>query len=174
MLSKNLKERFSSFYESQSLENELSQIEETIRDPNLLIQTIKEMQCKQEESLKDIQLKLNEIKQVKDNLEATNEFKQNLSLFNPKDTSSLFGLTKLNGYSSRNPFKSEIINDEQQYFELLNLCQFSPNDKWSLLYRGTRDGFGSDDFHSKCDGHSNTLTLLKPKEVNSYLGVLQR
>jgi hypothetical protein len=41
------------------------------------------------------------------------------------------------------------------------LCEFSPKDKWILIYRGTRDGFGAADFHSKCDGHSNTLTLLK-------------
>jgi hypothetical protein len=50
------------------------------------------------------------------------------------------------------------------------LCEFSPSDKWSLLYRTTRDGFGSHDFHSKCDGHSNTLTLLKAKESEFYLG----
>jgi hypothetical protein len=24
-----------------------------------------------------------------------------------------------------NPFKSEILTDEQQYFELINLCEFS-------------------------------------------------
>ena len=47
--------------------------------------------------------------------------------------------------------------------ELIKLCEFSPNDKWSLLYRGTRDGFGAKDFHSRSDGHSNTLTLLKVK-----------
>ncbi len=32
------------------------------------------------------------------------------------------------------------------------------------MFRGPRDGFGSNDFHSKCDGHSNTLTILKAKE----------
>ncbi len=42
-----------------------------------------------------------------------------------------------------------------------SLCGFSPNDKWTLLYRGTRDGFGAANFHSNCDGHSNTLTILK-------------
>ncbi len=41
--------------------------------------------------------------------------------------------------------------------ELIRLCEFSPNDNWSLLYRATRDGFGSNDFHSNCDDHSNTL-----------------
>jgi hypothetical protein len=50
------------------------------------------------------------------------------------------------------------------------LCEFSPNDKFRLLYRGTRDGFGSSDFYSKCDGHSNTLTLLKAKESKFIFG----
>jgi hypothetical protein len=43
----------------ESLEIEFSQIEDNFRHPNLLIQTIIEMQSKEEESLKDIKLKLN-------------------------------------------------------------------------------------------------------------------
>jgi hypothetical protein len=37
------------------------------------------------------------------------------------------------------------------------LCQFEKK-KWKLLYRGTRDGFRSSDFHGKCDGCTNTVT----------------
>jgi hypothetical protein len=62
------------------------------------------------------------------------------------------------------------VTDEQQCSELIDLCEFSPNEKWSLLYRGTRDGFGSLDFHSRCDGHSNTLTILKAKQSNFIFG----
>jgi hypothetical protein len=68
------------------------------------------------------------------------------------------------------PFKSQILKDEQHCSELVKLCKFSPNDKWTLLYRGTRDGFGADVFHSKCDGHSNILTLLKAKESSFIFG----
>jgi hypothetical protein len=28
------------------------------------------------------------------------------------------------------------------------------------LWRGSRDGFRARDFHSRCDGHANTLTLI--------------
>ena len=35
---------------------------------------------------------------------------------------------------------------------------------------GTRDGFGSDDFHSKCDGHWNTLTIFKAKQSSYIFG----
>ncbi len=109
--------------------------------------------------------------QVKDHLTATNYFLPTFSLFNQEEEeTSLFGLIKLRQYSNTNPFKSKILNGEQQYLELIKLCEFSPNDKWSLLYRGTRDGFGVKDFHSRCDGHSNTLTVLKAKGSEFIFG----
>jgi hypothetical protein len=39
-----------------------------------------------------------------------------------------------------------------------------------LLYRATRDGSDSDDFHSRCDGHSNTLTIVKAKHSEFFFG----
>jgi hypothetical protein len=32
--------------------------------------------------------------------------------------------------------------------------------KWTLLYRGSQDGFGASNFHAKCDGRANTLTVI--------------
>jgi hypothetical protein len=32
--------------------------------------------------------------------------------------------------------------------------------RWRLLYRGSRDGFRSLNFHEKCDGQSNTVTVI--------------
>ena len=167
MYLKNLKEYFSSFYETKSLEIELNEMEVTFRNPNLLIGTIREMQQKIEESLNEIQLKLNEMNLLKDNLKTTNKFKPNLSSLNLKET-SLFGSIKLDGYWL-DSLKSQILTDEQQYLELMKLCEFSPNEKWTLLYRGSRDGFGSNDFHSKCDSHSSTLTIYKAKHSSSYI-----
>ncbi len=43
---KELKERFSLFDETQSVEDKLNEIEETFRNPNLLIEAIKEMKNK--------------------------------------------------------------------------------------------------------------------------------
>ena len=34
------------------------------------------------------------------------------------------------------------------------------------------EGFGSSDFHSKCDGHANTLTIFKAKESKFIFGGL--
>jgi hypothetical protein len=126
---KKLKEHFSSFDQTQSLEHELNEVEETFRQPNLLIQTIREMQQKQEKSLKDIQFRLYEMTKVNDNLKVTNQFKPNLYLFNNQNESCLFfGSIKLDLYSNMNSFKSEILNGERQSFELIDLCEFSPND----------------------------------------------
>jgi hypothetical protein len=33
--------------------------------------------------------------------------------------------------------------------------------KWTLLYRGTVDGFSTSSFHTKCDGHGNTITIIR-------------
>jgi hypothetical protein len=35
------------------------------------------------------------------------------------------------------------------------------NKKWKLLWRGSRNGFGGDIFHELCNGHPNTLTVIK-------------
>jgi hypothetical protein len=167
---KESKESFSSFDDSKSVEDKLNEIEETFRNPNLLIQSIKEMTQKQEESLNEIQIKLAEMNQVNDNLIATNKFKPNLSSLNQEEETSIFGSIKLYGFTNTNPFQSQVLEGEQEYLELIKLCEFSPNDKWSLLYRGTRDGFTGRDFHSRCDGHSNTLTLLKAKGSSFIFG----
>ncbi len=79
---RDLKESFSSFDETQSVVDQLNELEETFRNPNILIEAIKEMQEKQEESLGDIKSKLKEIKQEQHNLKATNQFKSNLIPFN--------------------------------------------------------------------------------------------
>ena len=135
----------------------MNEIEETFRNQNLLIKTIKKRYSKQEESLKVIQLELDEINQVKDNLKATNEFKPNSSLFKQKETSS-FGSIRLNGHCFNvNSLKGQILKDEQLCYDLMKLCEFSPNDKFTLLYRGTQDGFGAKDFHLKCDNFFHPL-----------------
>jgi hypothetical protein len=36
-----------------------------------------------------------------------------------------------------------------------------PLNRWMLLYRGSRDGFQGSNFHAKCDGKSNTLTVIE-------------
>jgi hypothetical protein len=41
---------------------------------------------------------------------------------------------------------------------------------FSLLWRGSRDGFRARDFHSRCDGHGNTLTVIRDANGNVFGG----
>jgi hypothetical protein len=42
--------------------------------------------------------------------------------------------------------------------------------RFALLWRGGRDGFGAPEFHSRCDGHANTLTLIEDTKGNIFGG----
>jgi hypothetical protein len=42
--------------------------------------------------------------------------------------------------------------------------------RFTLLWRGSRDGFGGRDFHHRCDGHANTLTLVQDTRGNIFGG----
>jgi hypothetical protein len=91
----------------------MNQIEETFRNPNILTESIKEMQRKHEESLKEIQSKLNQMTKIKDNLEAANEFKPNSSFLRQEEYTSLFGTIRLFGFTNLDLFKSQIQIERQ-------------------------------------------------------------
>jgi hypothetical protein len=120
-----LGERFSSFDVGQSLETEFNEIQELFRNPNLLVQSILDMQQKQDESLNKIQSKLNEMNQVKEFCEETNTFQPNSISLNQIETSSLFGSIELGLFSNINSLKSEIVTDSKHCAELIKLCEFS-------------------------------------------------
>ena len=65
--------------------------------------------------------------------------------------------------------KSSIVS-EKQMTQLMQLCQFSSEQKWKLLYRASRDGYSSAQFHSKCDKKLNTLVLIKSNNGNVFGG----
>ena len=80
-------------FETKSLEQSLIETEETFRNPNLVIESIRDIQRKQEESIAELRLKLNEQSQVKDNLIKMNDLKPNLSF-----SQDSFGQLHLNEY----------------------------------------------------------------------------
>jgi hypothetical protein len=59
---------------------------------------------------------------------------------------------------------SAIISDFPKIFDEFR------RKKFSLLWRGGRDGFSARDFHNHCDGHANTLTLIKDTNGNIFGG----
>jgi hypothetical protein len=42
--------------------------------------------------------------------------------------------------------------------------------RWTVLWRGSRDGFTAKEFHRRCDGHANTLTLILDTKGNAFGG----
>ena len=153
-IKKNIETSLQSF-EIKSICEDLKEVEDKFRDPNILIKTIEEMNLKQQEAIAMIQLNLNTVNQVKDDLKASNQFEPNLAFGN-----DFFGQLNLNEYSSFDPFMSQILTG-QQPLELMKLCEFGLKTQFKLLYRATEHGFASIQFHSKCNGHANTLTILK-------------
>jgi hypothetical protein len=57
-------------------------------------------------------------------------------------------------------------SEDQSLFKIVN-----KNVK-SLLYRGTRDGFASSAFHSRCDGKGNTITIIKNDNNHVFGGYI--
>ena len=62
----------------------------------------------------------------------------------------------------------ETINTYIMKYNELNLIETGVKNnlnkkvkKYTLLFRASRDGFGASNFHSKCDGKSNTVTLVE-------------
>jgi len=58
--------------------------------------------------------------------------------------------------------------------KLKELCEFPEDQKWELKYRGTRDGLKAADFHSRCDGIANTLTVVKATSGNIFGGFAEK
>jgi hypothetical protein len=143
-------------------EQEFKDLEEKFRQPKLSLQSLKQLQVNQNDLISEIKSKQQEIVEIKENLNEDIQFTPNLTF-----DRTIFGNLILNGYEP-GPFKtlSKILTKPES-FELLKLCEFSKKDKWTLLYRGSRDGFGAKDFHSKCDGHSNTLTIIKVQQITN-------
>ena len=58
--------------------------------------------------------------------------------------------------------------------KLINLCELPVSQKWELNYRASRDGFDAMDFHKKCDGIANTLTVIKSENGNIFGGFTEQ
>ena len=78
---------------SNTLEEELEELNDSFRDINLSAQTLKEKYKKQEEANAKIKSKLNEMSQIEEHLKTSNEFKSNEESFIDQD---FFGSLKLN------------------------------------------------------------------------------
>jgi hypothetical protein len=122
------------------------------------------MQCQKIEAIEKVSSILYYMNQTRHHLKEQYSFKPE-KIFRE----DCFGLLCSNESISNDLFKSQIVTDKQIQ-ELMSVCEFDLKDKWSLLYRGSRDGFGAKDFHSKCDNQSSTLTIIRAEKSNYIFG----
>jgi hypothetical protein len=61
-------------------------------------------------------------------------------------------------------WNSAVVADFPKLFEDFKQKQFT------LLWRGSRDGFGAGHFHRRCDSHPNTLTVILDTNGNIFGG----
>ena len=78
--------------------------------------------------------------------------------------------------SKEKTIDSNILNKSDLTFiekRLKNIDIFKDkNIYYKLIYRATRDGGLPKDFHDKCDGIPNTITIIKTKKNNKFGGYI--
>ena len=143
-----------------TLNQEMDILDEKFRDTQLQKSTALAIKFELDLRVFDVKQKLEEIDKVKVHLKTNS--------FTPLD-SNTFGFLSLNEFQCYNLFQSQIVKFNEA-IDLINLCEFSLSPNWRLIYRGSRDGFHANDFHSKCDGHASTLVLLEAKTSKYIFG----
>jgi hypothetical protein len=66
------------------------------------------------------------------------------------------------------------IIENQNKLAIYELCNFPSIKKWNLQYRASRDGFDAEEFHKRCDGIANTLTVIKSEHGNIFGGFTEK
>ena len=70
-----------------------------------------------------------------------------------------------------NEYISLILGESKRYDEFINkIYEWSGYNNMKLLYRGTRDGMGSNYFHNKCNSQGPTICLFKNDNGNIFGG----
>jgi len=132
-------------------------LSDKFREPTLKLDSLRIEKSNKERKISSLKLKLTEMCHIRENLRA-NEFKSAQGTFH-FDKDVVFGHLYFCELTAPN-LESKILST-QQALDMIKLCEFSAQDKWRLLYRASAHGFAAQDFHTRCDGKSNTLTICK-------------
>jgi hypothetical protein len=76
--------------------------------------------------------------------------------------------------TTRIHFFSVILTEIEQFEDLMTLCEFSVDQKWTLVYRASKDGFDANKFHAKCDDKPNLLAIIKSDNGNVFGGFTEQ
>ena len=84
---------------------------------------------------------------------------------------------EVNKYKVEHPKFKEKIDTQIMKFNDLNLIETGVKNKlkktiknFNLLFRASRDGYSTSNFHSKCDGRGNTLIIVKTTNRRRFGG----
>lgn len=69
----------------------------------------------------------------------------------------------------KDPLASAILVTPQHIRSLRALLDFLPGKAFRLLYRASRDGWGANDFHLRCDNQGATLCLFKTHDDSASI-----
>ena len=113
----------------------------------------------------NLKKELKELKEEKNN--DINELKEEIKMLKKEIQELKNNKMNENDLIRRNnAIDSKIIEKKEELDFITNrlkqIDKFQNKDiSYNLIYRGTRDGHLPKDFHQKCDGKSNTITLIK-------------
>ena len=164
-LLKELHETYSNSLANNQLEENFQAILNEFRLPSFNYISLNQVILKQNSIYSIIKSNFNESKLLLDEINKI-DFKPNLNFnididsFGEIELKASGATKNVRSNLNHDPFQSKILT-KRQSVELVKLCEFSLNEIWTLLYRGTRDGFSTQNFHMKCDGHTPTLTIVK-------------
>ena len=109
---------------------------ELFRDPNLVLEDLNGFQRQLEDRENLMKTKIVKINDLRTGLK--------LNQFKPMESPFTFGILAFD----EKKFKQTNILTQFQEAELSLLCEFASDQKWKLLYRGTRDGFNAIQFQT--------------------------
>jgi hypothetical protein len=95
-----------------------------------------------------------------------NQFETSLS----RISSEVEALQTSQSQSQMMPSRSVLSLDSQIVSDFPQLFEEFVGKRFSILWRGSRDGFSVNEFHRHCDGHANTLTLILDTNGNIFGG----
>lgn len=121
-------------------------------------------EAKEDKSLNELYNYQDTIRELRKMIESFNrvDYKLKFHLSDFKIESSYIGSIQFKKNINCN--EDSAILTEAEVTQLNDLCEFVPNAKWELIYRGSKDGFTHKSFEKKCYNINNLLTIIKSKE----------
>ena len=129
-------------------------IKNIINEKDIIIKEISKKVVNHERRITELENQVRQHEITIHNLKNTqNNIKTNIPIFHKNENSKIFNFQDMCLISDgvKNNLKKSIKNYE-------------------LLFKASRDGYKSYDFHQKCDGHNYTLTFILTKEGRRFGG----